>query len=87
MAELVYILCALMSAGCAVLLFLGYKRSRTLLLLWSGACFGILAVGNAILVIDLIILPDLDFNGQVWRNLLSAVAGMLLLSGLIWELT
>ncbi len=86
MAELVYILCAIASTGCAFLLFSGYRRSKMNLLLWSAACFAMLALGNIILVIDLIILPDLNFHGSFWRNLCSAVAGTLLLSGLIWEL-
>jgi hypothetical protein len=38
-------------------------------------------------VVDLILLPDLDFHGVFWRNFLSASSGTLLLFGLIWELT
>lgn len=87
MAELVYILCAVMSAGCAFMLFAAYLRSPNHLLLWSSFCFCILAFSNAILVVDLIILPNLDFHGVFWRNIFSSSAGMLLLFGLIWELT
>ncbi len=87
MAELVYILCALMCAGCAFQFLLGYRRSKARLLLWSGLCFTILTIGNAILVIDLIILPNYEFHGQVWRNLCSAAGSFLLLTGLLWEMT
>ena len=87
MAEIVYILCAVMSASCALLLFLGYRRTPTHLLLWSCFCFCVLTVSNSILVVDLIILPDLDFHGAFWRNLFSASAGALLVFGLVWELT
>lgn len=87
MAELVYILCGLLSLGCAVMLFIGYRRTPTHLLLWSCLCFCILTCSNTILVVDLIILPDLDFHGPFWRNLFSAAAGSLLVFGLIWELT
>jgi len=87
MVELVYILCAVMSAGCAILLFLGYIKNPTHLLLWSCVCFCILTASNVILVLDLIILPELDFHGPFWRNVLSASASGLLLFGLIWEIT
>lgn len=87
MAELVYCLCALMSIACAFLLARGYKNTRSQLLLWSSLCFGFLALNNSILFIDLVIFPELEFNGMLWRNLMSAIAGSLLLFGLIWELT
>ena len=53
MAELVYGLCALTSAGCAALLFQGYRRSGTRLLFWSSLCFAGLALNNALLFVDL----------------------------------
>ncbi|MBY0316907.1 MAG: hypothetical protein K2Q26_15405 [Bdellovibrionales bacterium] len=87
MAEIVYILCALMSTACAIMLFMGYKRTPTILLLWSCCCFGFLAISNTILFIDLILLPNTDFQGPMWRNVCSAAGGMLLLFGLIWEVT
>jgi len=83
MATVVHVLCALTSAGCAVLLLRGYARRRVRLLLWSGLCFVGLAINNIILVIDLHLLPDLDLS--IWSTL-PAVAGVaLLLYGLIWE--
>ena len=87
MAELVYILCALASSLCAVLLYRGNKRTPSHLLLWSCVCFSFLAASNVLLVIDLVIFPDFRFHGQAWRNLLSALASSVLLFGLIWELT
>jgi hypothetical protein len=83
MAETVYLLCAVTSAACAVLLLRGHRRTGTRLLLWSGLCFAGLAVNNAVLVVDLLIVPDLDLS--TWR-LVPAVVGVgLLLYGLVWE--
>lgn len=87
MAEAVYILCFMASVACATLLLRGYKRDRAKLLLWSGLCFAALALNNAVLVVDMMVLPDIDFGGALCRASLSALAGSLLLVGLIWELT
>lgn len=87
MAESVYVLCALMSFACAFLLLRAHSVSGSRLLLWSGLCFGFLALNNIVLVVDLVILPEIDFQGSIWRNGIGAVAGSLLLFGLIWELT
>ena len=83
MAEAVYLLCAATSSLCAVLLVRAYARTGTRLLLWSGLCFTGLALNNALLVVDLILVPDTDLS--TWR-LVPAVLGVaLLLYGLIWE--
>jgi hypothetical protein len=87
MAEIVYLLCALMSTACAFLLLRGSQKSGSKLLLWSGLCFALLALNNIVLVVDLVILPDLDFHGRMWRNAIGGLAGSLLLFGLVWELT
>lgn len=87
MAETVYLLCALMSVACAYLLLRGHHSTGSRLLLWAGLCFGLLAVNNIVLIVDVIILPEIDFQGTVWRNGIGAVGGSLLLFGLIWELT
>jgi hypothetical protein len=83
MAETVYLLCAATSAACAVLLLRAHHRTGTRLLLWSGLCFVGLALNNAMLVVDLILVPEIDLS--TWR-LLPAVAGVaVLLYGLVWE--
>lgn len=82
MIQLVYLLCALTSLACAVLLLRGYFRTRVRLLLWSGLCFVGLALNNALLVVDKnTLMTDLS-------NLrtLPALAGVaLLVYGLIWD--
>jgi hypothetical protein len=82
MATVIYVLCALTSAGCAVLLFRAYRRMGVPLLFWSGLCFVGLAFNNVVLVLDERVLPDYDLS--VWRTL-PALAGVgSLLYGLIW---
>jgi hypothetical protein len=83
MADLAYILCALTSIVCAVLLLRGYKQSGLRLLFWSGLCFVGLALNNILLIIDIRVLPDVDLSHI---RSLPALGGLLLLIfGLIWE--
>ena len=83
MAEAVYLLCAVTSIACAVLLVRGYRRSRSRLLLWSSLCFLGLAANNSILVVDRLIVPDVDLSA--WR-LVPAVIGVgVLVYGLVAE--
>jgi hypothetical protein len=85
-AEIVYVLCTLTSLVCAWLLFRGYYRSRTRLLMWSGLCFAGLSLNNAILFIDNIILRTTADLSVV--RLLPALVGVALLCyGLIEEET
>jgi hypothetical protein len=81
-AEAVYLLCAATSIVCGVLLLRGYQISKTRLLFWASLCFLGLAINNVILFVDLIILPEIDLFA--WRTV-PAVAGMVILYGLIWE--
>ena len=83
MAEAVYILCALTSVACAVLLLRGYSRSRLRLLLWSGLCFAALAVSNMVLFVDLVIFQGVDMS--LWRSSIALVGIATLLYGLIWD--
>ena len=84
MAEAVYLLCAATSLACAVLLLRGYVRQRTRLLLWSSLCFVCLAANNALLFVDLIMMPDATYLA-IWRSLTALIGVVSLLFGLIWE--
>lgn len=90
MAEASYLLCALTSIACAVMLGRGYRRGRARFLLWCAACFAFLALNNVLLFVDKVVYPDavLTFAGVsffLWRSA-TALAGMgLLLFGLIWD--
>lgn len=82
MAVLVTLLGSLTALVCAVLLLRGYGRARQRLLLWSALCFFGLALGNSLLVVDLL-RADLDLH--VTRLAITASAMALLLYGLVWE--
>jgi hypothetical protein len=80
----VYFLCFATSTLCALLLARSYRLSATRLLLWSSLSFGLLAVNNLIVVIDLILLPAIDLLAI--RYILSLAALGVLLFGFIWDL-
>jgi hypothetical protein len=84
LASLVYLLGAVVTATCSVLLLRGFARSRSRLLLWSGLCFAGLTVSNGLLFVDLVLLPD-DHSLYMWRLSTAAGAMLLLLYGLVFE--
>lgn len=83
MAGVIYILCAATSLACTVLLLRAYGKSRVRLLFWSGLCFMGLALNNALLFIDLIILPNRDL--LILRSTPALIGLLLLIYGLIWD--
>lgn len=84
MIEAVYALCALASALCAVLLFRGFRGSRTSFLFWSSLCFVGLAINNLLLLIDLVFPPTI-IDLSLPRTIVALVSFCLLIYGLIWE--
>ena len=86
MAAAVYLLCGLTSLACAVLLLRAYAKSRVRLLLWSGLGFTGFTVNNALLFIDLILLPT-EVSLIVPRNVAALASLLLLLYGLIWDMS
>ena len=81
-AKLVYLLCAVLSVACAVLLFRSYFRNPTRMLLWSGLCFSMLAISNILLFIDLAIIPyGMDLS--LYRSLFTTAGLLMLVFGLI----
>jgi hypothetical protein len=83
MPSLVYALCALTSAGCAVLLIRGYRRRRSRLLLWSSVCFAGLFLNNTLLFIDLVLARSIDLSA--WRGFVGLASLLVLLYGLVWD--
>jgi len=83
MAAIVYLLCALASASCAVLLLRGYFQNGVRLLLWSALCFIGFALNNALLYVDMYILPNSDLSTM--RTIPALLGIALLLYGLIWD--
>jgi hypothetical protein len=83
MAEAVYVLCALTSLACAILLTRGYLKTRVRLLLWSSVCFTGLALNNILLFVDLVLVPELDLS--LIRQIPAAIGLFALVAALIWE--
>jgi hypothetical protein len=82
-APIVYLLCLFASAACGILLVRSYLRHRSRLLLWSAACFVLLAVNSLFVVFDMLVTPT-DLS---WPRTLSSLAAVAtLLYGFIWEL-
>jgi hydrogenase/urease accessory protein HupE len=83
MAELVYLLCAVTSVGCAGLLWRAYRQRGARLLLWSSVCFAGLAINNILLFADLVLVPAVDLS--TWRAGLGLGALLVLVFGLVWD--
>lgn len=83
MAAVIYLLCTLTCLACAVLLWRGWRQSRTHLLLYSSLCFWGLAASNAILVLDVFVFTEVSLLPL--RLGAAFLALLLLLFGLIWE--
>ena len=80
----VYVLCAVTALACGVLLLRGYRRSRSRLLLWCGLFFLFMAAENAVLFIDLIVLPH-DVDLLPVRRAVGLGGVIVLVYGLIWD--
>jgi hypothetical protein len=89
MAATVYLLCALTSLACAVMLWRGFAQSRARFLMWSSLCFFGLAINNVLLFVDRVVLPDVDglwgVSFPVWRSAAALIGFALLIYGLIWD--
>ena len=83
MATAVYLLCALTSLACTLLLLRGYRQRGVRLLLYSGLAFGGFALGNAMLVVDRIVVPTVDLS--ILRSLPVLLGLMVLIYGLVWD--
>jgi hypothetical protein len=83
MAELVYVLCALASIACALLLVRNYQRTRLRLALSTCLCFVGLALNNVLLVVDRVMLQGMDLS--VPRSTVAIVALLALVGGLVME--
>ena len=84
LALVVYVLCALTSLACAVLLLRGWRRSRQRLLLWSGLCFVFLTLNNILLFLDVVVFP-VEVDLRPYRLAAALIAVGFLLYGFVWE--
>ena len=79
-----FLLAALTSFGCTVLLFRGYARTRVRLLLWSALCFIFLTANNVLLFFDNIVLAT-EVDLRPYRLAAALVGIACLLYAFIWE--
>lgn len=83
MVGLIYSLCALTAAACALMLLRTYARTGYRLLLWGGLCFVGLTLNNLLLIVDKFIVLFVDLS--TWRLVLALLALLVFLYGLIWD--
>jgi uncharacterized protein DUF5985 len=84
-ATAVYILSALISLACALLLLRSYAQARTPLLLWAAVCFIGLTLNNTLLFLDKVVVTDVDLS--LWRTIPALAGTLALVCGLLWEAT
>jgi hypothetical protein len=82
-AILVYLLCAVTCGACTLLLLRGYWVRRSRLLYWCALAFCAFGVGNILLCVDLLLVPQMDL--MFVRNLVTLLGVVLMLRGLISE--
>lgn len=80
-AQLVYILCAVTSILCAILLFRRWRRHGGALLFWSTGCFVGMGISNILLYVDLVVLPQIDL--EPLRACVTLASLLMLIYGLI----
>jgi hypothetical protein len=82
-AALIYLLCALMSLGIAVMLWRAFARTHSRLLYWSALCFSGLSLNNLLLVLDKLVLSEADLSG--FRQAIALISLVVLVFGLVYE--
>jgi hypothetical protein len=82
-ARMVFLLCALTSLFCAIMLFRSYARRPVRLVLWSGLCFLCFFLSNVVLFVDRFVVPAIDLS---FAHIGLTLTGLVLLvQGLIRE--
>jgi uncharacterized membrane protein len=83
MGEIVYVLCAVTSLACAVLLVRAWRATRSRLLLPSAVCFVGFFVNNVVLVIDEVFTAN-TVSLVLVRDGLNVASVTALVVGLVW---
>ena len=78
-----FLFAALTSFGCMALLFRGYARTGSRLLLWSALCFIFLTATNVLLFVDNVVVPEMDL--RLYRLVASLLGIGCLLYAFTWE--
>lgn len=79
-----FLIVLLTSFACMVLLFRAYLNSRLRILLWSALCFVGLTLNNALLFVDLVVLPE-SVDLRVYRHAAALIGMLFLIYGFIRE--
>ena len=85
MAGIVYILCAITSLCCAVLLFRGYSQNKFRLLFWTANGFVGFTLSNILLFIDQKVIHHYDLS--IHRTIPAFLGMVIMVYGLITEET
>ncbi|HTV35604.1 MAG TPA: DUF5985 family protein [Xanthobacteraceae bacterium] len=81
--DILYLLCFCTCLFCCFLLIRSYRTNGSRVLLWTAACFVLLALNNLLVIFDLILLPSVDLS--LPRLITSFLAVSTLLIGFVWE--
>lgn len=84
MAAVVYLLCALTSLLCAVMLFKAFKKSQFRLLFWSSMGFTGFFISNILLIVDVLVFPDVTYIIH-FRSIPAVIGMVVMIYGLIME--
>lgn len=84
MIFIIYVLCALTSLACAVLLHRNARRAGSRMLFWCGMCFWLMTLSNVLVIVDHYVLSA-DVTLWPLRLGTALLAVSLLLYGLIFE--
>ena len=83
MAAASYVLCLVTAVACALLLGRAYRQTGSRLLFWSALCFWGPSMTNALVFVDLVLVPDRNLYGA--RLATGVVSIAVLLYGMVWE--
>ena len=78
-----YLQCFFTSATCAWQLKRSYLRVSGQMLFWSALCFGLLAVNNLLVILDMLVVHSIDLG--IYRLIASMAAVSVLVFGFIWQ--
>jgi hypothetical protein len=78
-----YLLSLGTALACAALLTRAFRTTGVRLLFWSALCFWLLTAANAVAVVDVFVVPNVNLY---WIRLVAGLsATLVLLYGLVWE--
>ena len=83
MPQVVFVLCAVTSLACCVLLLRAHARAQTPLLFWSGVAFAGLTANNALVFVDLVVIPEVSLLAL--RTTTTLISLLVLIAALVFD--